>query len=109
MDLNNITRDLKKHSITYVLQKYDLTWQELIRIQTEKHVINNEHDQKYITINQNNQKYMIIKDTIYYGSYDTLHEARTIQEELILCNWNKNSIPILLRKHNIHSNTEYLK
>lgn len=111
MDLKDITNDLKKYSIEEVLSKYDITWSELIRIQSEKHIID-EYDKgypKYVTVNQKTGKYMIIKDKIYYGSYNTITEAKTIQEELILCNWNKKLIPYLLKKQDIDSNTEYLK
>lgn len=109
MDLNDITNDLKKYTIQEVLSKYDITWSELIRIQSEKHSINDNGYPKYVTINQKTSKYMIIKDNIYYGSYNSIIEAKTIQEELILCNWNKKLIPYLLKKQGIDSNIEYLK
>lgn len=86
--LEDITEDLHKHTIEYVLLKYDLEWKELVRIQYENHTINDSGLPLYIH-NTNNGKYMIMRKNTYFGIYETLEEVKKVREGLILNNWKK--------------------
>lgn len=98
-----IIQALKNKTITEVLKDYNLTWQELIYIQTQKS-LNTNTKPTYITRTRKNTYKVnktIDKKMRNYGEYHNRTDAETIVKELKKHYWNKEQLPIIKKTHNI--------
>ncbi len=101
----HIIQDLKKHTIKEVLTKYNITWKELIHIQTHKSLTNNP---KATYIHKTKKgKYCVNKiidgKQVYYGEYNTKKDAETIVDEMKKHYWNIERLEDIKKEHNIQS------
>ena len=99
--------DLKTQPLESVLEKYDISLQELFQLQLNRNYHNKESS--YITRTRGGT-YSITKSVngvnYYFGSYADKKEAELIVEALIDCGWNIDELPGILVRLNIQSKSE---
>ena len=98
-----LINDLKNNTIETVLQKHNLTWRELIYIQTQKNLKEDRNIDNMTRTKKNTYRVnkVIDKKIVNYGEYKTKEEAKTIVNEMRKHYWNKEQLPIIKQKHNI--------
>lgn len=99
--------DLKNQPLEKVLEKYNISLNELFQLQRNRNYHDNKTSNIYCT---SSNKYAISKTingvNYHYGSYGDKKEAERIVEALIDCGWDINMLPMILERLNIQSKSE---
>ena len=103
---DEIQEDLKKMSIADVVEKYNLSFNELFKLTMK---LNNKNkvkinDNTYIC-KTNSRKWAIRKSIdghmYYYGTYKVKRDASLVVKELIKVDWNIEELPRILKELDI--------
>ena len=105
-----LINDLKKHTIEWVCQKYQLTFGELVYVQEQKALYNYDDDAPNF-ITRDKQGYYRVskimdKKLVGYGVYSDEEDARLIVHELKKVYWNKEKLEMIKRENGIREYNE---
>lgn len=102
---DDLKKDLQELPLEEVLEKYDLTLNDLFKHQLRfNSVYNSRKKIRYINRTRSG-KYAVQKhmdgENIYYGTYNSKEEAEKVAERLLECNWDKEQLETILREEGI--------
>ena len=105
---SEISKDLKNESIEDICTKYNITFKELVEQSMQNNLRVSGDKSAYKFIYQKEHGYVIQK-TIktkyqYFGTYDSLEDARKVRDKLIDCNWEKSQLPLILKELGVKNN-----
>ena len=95
-----LINDLKNHSIEFVLNKYGLSWKELVYIQSQKPMYK---DSKATHITRTKRGNYLVNKTVdkkmvSYGEYRTRRDAEVIVGEMKKVYWNRSKLEGVKRR-----------